>query len=203
MNRKISIRISDSLRNKLSEISEIQKISVSELSRTILEQYFISDDNSKLEDDTNNFKNHQIESEKFVYDVIPYSEFDNKKIDEQDFEDYEKFNHKDIDVVNTFEFLQLITWMFDQRESRLIKLNKNELKSLKNTATRINSSNLLNEDIKDEFNKVVSDLIKEIRNNSSFSSRPNFAYKDQFGFNYPLLTEFIFKENLGANSLTI
>ena len=42
MKHKLTIRISDSLRIKLSEMSETEQVSVSEVARTILENHFSS-----------------------------------------------------------------------------------------------------------------------------------------------------------------
>lgn len=187
MKKKISIRVSDSLSDKLSEISEMKNISVSELSRTILEQHFTSLENSNNEQGSNSLDNHIAESETKVDTLIPY----------------EEFGYDDIDVVRSIEFFQLITWMYDQRDKRLLKFDKVELNELKNTIIKVHSSGIMKQELKDEFNKVFVDLIKEIQSEYSYTYRLNFALEYSDGFNFSLLTTFIFEENLGSKSLTI
>ena len=187
MKKKISIRISDSLSDKLSEISEMKNISVSELSRTILEQHFVSLENSENEGITNHFNNQITESESMVDTLIPNGEFE----------------YNEIDVVHSIEFFKLIIWMHDQRDSRLLKLDKVELVELKNTILKVYFSDLMKQELKDEFNKVFVDLIKEIQSDYSISYRLNFAICYSDGFDFSLLTKFIFKEDLGSKSITI
>ncbi|PQJ82792.1 hypothetical protein [Polaribacter glomeratus] len=187
MKRKISIRISDSLSDKLSEISEMKNISVSELSRTILEQHFAAPENSEKEGVTNHFNNQITESESKVGTLISYGEFEDNNID----------------VVHSIEFFKLIIWMYDQRDTRLLKFGKVELVELKNTILKVYFSDLMLQELKDEFNKVFVDLIKEIQSDYSTTYRLNFAMYYSGGFDFSLLTKFIFKEDLGSKSITI
>lgn len=186
MKGKITIRISDSLRTKLSEKSEAESTSVSEIARTILEQYFISLDSGFNENTTDDFLSQSVEEEKYS--------------DETTF--LEEFDYDDIDIVYTTEFLQLVLWMFDQRESRLLKLDKIALEEFKNTILKIHSSSIMEQSLKDEFNKVFVDLIKELKSSYPFSCRTDFAMVYRDGFNYELLNKFIFNENLGTISIT-
>lgn len=185
MKEKISIRISDSLRDKLSEMSESEGISVSELARTILEQYFTNLEN-KFDEETND--NNQPILEEYRIDETPYKE---------------EFNYEETDIVNTVEFLQLVTWMFDQKESRLLKFEKTILEKFKNTIIKVHSSTKMKQELKNEFNKVFINLIKELNSSYPFSYRPDFAMLYGNGFNFKLLNQFIFDENLGTISVTL
>lgn len=180
MNGKISIRISDSLRQKLSEISEMKNISVSEMSRTILEEYFESYE-TKSHDCTNDSS-----------DKIP-TIFENTQ--------HEIFVEKPTesikDIATSVEFFQLATWIYDQRASRLLTLDKNQLINFQNTIIKIHSSSIINEDFKNEFNKVFNDLLKIAKVSEIFIHRPDFAIAYSSGFNYQMLTDFIFKEYCG------
>ncbi|MHB0756766.1 ribbon-helix-helix domain-containing protein [Polaribacter sp. M15] len=184
MNGKISIRISDSLKDKLSEMSEIEGVSISEVSRTILEQYFTNLENNIVLEANNN----QPEQEGYHLDETSY-------IDE--------FDYEEPDIVYTVEFLQLVTWMFDQKESRLLEFDKTILEQFKNTIIKVHSSTRMKQELKNEFNKVFVDLIKEL--NSSYPSfyRLNFAYQSSDAFDFELLNQFIFDENLGTISITL
>tara|TARA_R110002072_G_scaffold37715_18_gene109965 strand:- start:6353 stop:6922 length:570 start_codon:yes stop_codon:yes gene_type:complete len=180
MKGKITIRISDSLRERLSEVAELNEVSVSELSRTILEQYFNSEEEEYDDDINENFEDQSMEDE---------VHFENKHF-------YDEIDYEDEDIVHSVAFFQLVTWVFDQRDSRLIKLDKNELKKFKDTIIEIYSSSIIKQELKDEFNKVFVDLIKEINSSYPFSYRPDFAFRNYKGFKYSLLTDFIFKDNL-------
>lgn len=184
MKGKMTIRISDSLRDRLSEKSEREEVSVSELSRTILEKYFISLDN---ENTNNGFHNQPKEKNNYINETAP--------LEEPDFED--------IDIVHTVEFLQLVVWMFDQKESRILKFDITALDKFKNTIIKIYSSSIMEQNLKDEFNKVFIDLIKELNSNYPFNSRPDFAYNDSGSFKFSLLTKFIFEESLSQKEITL
>lgn len=185
MNGKISIRISDSLRQKLSEISEMKNISVSEMSRTILEEYFesyetISHDFKNDSSDKILAKDENIKQEIFV----------------------EKTTQTIKDFANSVEFFQLVTWIYDQRASRLLSFDKNQFVDFQNTIIKIHSSSFIKEDLKNEFNKVFNDLIKIARNPMLNNERPDFAVSYKTDFNYKMLTDFIFIENCNNFSTT-
>lgn len=180
MNKKISIRISDSLNDKLSEVSEMENISVSELSRKILEDYFTST-NDEVEED--------------------FQEIEEETSFEEDF--YEDYEEENFDIVNEVEFWQLVLWIYDQKGERMFKFHKEELKKFKQTIIKIHSSTVIPYELKDEFNKVFVELIKEIESSYPFSSRPDFAFASYNGFNFPLLTEFIFNNGSKSTSITI
>ena len=189
MKDKISIRISDSLRDRLSEMSETEGISVSELARTILEQYFDSLDNENDGTADDYFHNQQSEEKDHIDETPPIEE--------------SYYDDKDIDIVNTVEFLQLVVWMFDQKESRILKFDKTALEKLKNTIIRIYSSTKMLQELKNEFDKVFIDLIKELDSNYPFNYRPVFASKGSDSFNFSLLTQFIFEDNLSKKVITL
>jgi predicted transcriptional regulator len=187
MKGKVSIRISDNLRDKLSETAELKGVSVSELSRTILEQYF--EDNNTL---------NQEEITEDIFDANTSHE----EINENNFSS-EKLINQDIDIVNSLDFFQLVIWMYDQRGSRILRLDKVEFEKFKNTIIKIHISSSVKDELKNEFNKVFVYLIKEINKNYSLSYRPDFAYGSYTGFDYSLLTEFIFKDRMGSYLITI
>lgn len=187
MKGKITLRISDSLRNKLSEMSEIENVSISELARTILEQHFDSLENE--------------------YDEATYDDFHNQQTEEKDYTSkppyLDDFDNEEPDIVNTVEFLQLVTWMFDQKESRLLKFDKVTLEKFKNTILRLHSSNKMQQELKNEFDKVFVDLIKELNSSYQFNYRLDFALGYGDCFNFKLLNQFIFEENLGTISVPL
>jgi hypothetical protein len=187
MNEKITIRVPDSLRDRLSEKSEMEGVSVSEIARTILGQYFISLDNQYDENTNDDFHNQPTEDDNYIDETTPLEESD----------------YEDKDIVNTVEFLQLVVWMFDQKESRVLKFDKTRLEKFKNTIIKIHSSSIMRQNLKDEFNKVFIDLIKELNSNYPFNSHPDFAYNDSGSFNFSLLTQFIFEENLSKKVITL
>lgn len=187
MKGKMTIRMSDSLRDRLSEKSEVEGISVSESARTILEQYFIAIDNGENETKIDDFQNQQREEKEYIGET-PY---------------FDEFDYEETDIVNTVEFLQLVTWMFDQKESRLLKFNKIELEKFQNTILKVHSSTRIKQELKNEFNKVFVDLIKELNSSYQFSCRPDFAMLYGGGFNFELLNQFIFEENLGTISVKL
>jgi hypothetical protein len=187
MKEKISIRISDNLKDRLSEMSELNKVSVSELSRTILEDYFTNADNEHQKDTLEKYQSP-------TKDVENY--FDEKPL-------YDELDYENDDIVYSVEFLQLVVWIYDQKGSRKIKITNKEIELFKKTIIKIHSSLIVKQKLKDEFNKVFVDLIKESTSSYPFYYTPEFAYRDVKGFNFTLLTEFIFKEDLGQISITI
>lgn len=181
MKHKITIRISDSLRTKLSEKSETEKVSVSEVARTILENYF----------STNTSPEGQLfikEPEQTIQKIDLINEIDNKP---------EK------DIAFSREFYQLLIWMYDQKDSRELKLSKVELDSFKNTINKIQFSSFLPNELKKEFDKVYVDLVGMINSAYKWKSTPDFAYGLRLGgFNYKMLNQFLFPEIITIELLT-
>lgn len=185
MKGKISIRVSDSLRDKLSEMAESEKVSVSEVSRTILENYFSSNTSLKNASHMQSFQEQPID-EKFI-DVVE-NEVPNQGVN---------------DVAFSKEFFQLVIWIYDQKESRKLKLSNSELETFKNTIIKIHSSSKIPKGLMQEFDKVFVCLVKLINEKYESFMRPEFAYGGDSGFNYDLLKEFIFPEKKTLDLLTL
>lgn len=181
MKSKITIRISDSLRDKLSELSEMEEISVSEVARTILESHFSS--NKPIEK-----KIVFSESEDFLKD---------KSFEECTPND--SINQEYNDSIFSEEFFKLVIWIYDQKESRTLKLSKYEFESFKDYIIKIQLSNEIPKQLKNEFDKVYVDLIKLINKEFPTYLRPNFANGNSSGFNYIMLNEFLFPERIIIN----
>lgn len=185
MKGKITIRISDSLRTKLSEKSEAENTSVSEVARTILENYFSS--NPSLEEQSN-----INETAKTIQEVARVNQIDANT------------NIKEENVAFSREFYQMLIWMYDQKESKELKLSNDELYSFKDTVSKLQFSSGVPSELKKEFDKVYVDLVRIL--NSSYNSNitPDFAYNyGSNSFNFQMLNNFLFPEKVTVNLSTI
>ena len=184
MKGKITIRISDSLRTKLSEKSEAENTSVSEVARNILENNFSS--NSVIER-----QSILKESAQTIQEISKTNQIDNTtNIKEEEEED----------VVFSSEFYQLLIWMYDQKESRELKLSKEELEVFKNTVNKLQFSNVITNELKIEFDKVYVDLVGMLTSAYKSINTPDFAYGySGNSFNYKILNKFLFPERIKVN----
>lgn len=184
MKGKITIRISDSLRTKLSEKSEAENTSVSEVARNILENNFSS--NSVIER-----QSILKESAQTIQEISKTNQIDNTtNIKEEEEED----------VVFSSEFYQLLIWMYDQKESRELKLSKEELEVFKNTVNKLQFSNVITNELKREFDKVYVDLVGMLTSAYKSINTPDFAYGySGNSFNYKILNKFLFPERIKVN----
>ena len=182
MKGKITIRISDSLRTKLSEKSEAENTSVSEVARNILENNFSS--NSVIER-----QSILKESAQTIQEISKTNQIDNTtNIKEEE------------DVVFSSEFYQLLIWMYDQKESRELKLSKEELEVFKNTVNKLQFSNVITNELKREFDKVYVDLVGMLTSAYKSINTPDFAYGySGNSFNYKILNKFLFPERIKVN----
>lgn len=181
MKDKLTIRISDSLKIKLSEKSETEQVSVSEVARTILENYFSTDSSlewqSKIE-----------KSAQTIQEIVIKNPTDTA------------INFKEEDVVFSREFYKLLIWMYDKRESRKLKLSKYELDNFKNTLNKVQVSTEIPIELKREFDKVFVDLVGMLSSDYKFKSTPEFVYSySRNSFNYKMLNEFLFPEKIIIN----
>ena len=182
MKGKITIRISDSLRTKLSEKSEAENTSVSEVARNILENNFSS--NSVIER-----QSILKESAQTIQEISKTNQIDNTtNIKEEE------------DVVFSSEFYQLLIWMYDQKESRELKLSKEKLEVFKNTVNKLQFSNVITNELKREFDKVYVDLVGMLTSAYKSINTPDFAYGySGNSFNYKILNKFLFPERIKVN----
>lgn len=182
MKGKITIRISDSLRTKLSEKSEAENTSVSEVARNILENNFSS--NPVIER-----QSILKESAQTIQEISKTNQIDNTtNIKEEE------------DVVFSSEFYQLLIWMYDQKESRELKLSKEELEVFKNTVNKLQFSNVITNELKREFDKVYVDLVGMLTSAYKSINTPDFAYGySGNSFNYKILNKFLFPERIKVN----
>jgi hypothetical protein len=184
MKDKITIRISASLKEKLAEMSETVKVSVSEIARTILENYFSS--NRSLEEQSN-----INESAKTIQEVARVNQIDATT------------NLKEEDVVFSREFYQLLIWMYDQKESKKLKLSNDELYSFKDTVNKLQFSSEVPSELKKEFDKVYVDLVRMLTSSYNSYITPDFAYNyGSSSFNFKMLNNFLFPENVTVNLST-
>ena len=183
MKGKITIRISDSLRTKLSEKSEAENTSVSEVARNILENNFSS--NSVIER-----QSILKESAQTIQEISKTNQIDNTT----------NIKEEEEDVVFSSEFYQLLIWMYDQKESRELKLSKEELEVFKNTVNKLQFSNVITNELKREFDKVYVDLVGMLTSAYKSINTPDFAYGySGNSFNYKILNKFLFPERIKVN----
>ena len=183
MKGKITIRISDSLRTKLSEKSEAENTSVSEVARNILENNFSS--NPVIER-----QSILKESAQTIQEISKTNQIDNTT----------NIKEEEEDVVFSSEFYQLLIWMYDQKESRELKLSKEELEVFKNTVNKLQFSNVITNELKREFDKVYVDLVGMLTSAYKSINTPDFAYGySGNSFNYKILNKFLFPERIKVN----
>ncbi|AOW20593.1 ribbon-helix-helix domain-containing protein [Urechidicola croceus] len=211
MKSKITIRISDILRDQLNEKAQVEGVSTSELTRSILEEHCNSTERFESENFIENEQEIQEESEVFIENEqeiqVESENFFEKEyyalLDQFEclYEENEEFESSDI--VRSVEFLQLVCWIYYQRSGFKILLSDEKYKKFQNTIIKIHSSKILGGELKNEFNKVFADLVGVEGNFFHQNSQLNFSKGILPKFNYSLLNNFIFKKNCGIIKVNI
>jgi len=199
MKNKITIRISDDLRDQLDELAISEGVSTSEFARTILDEYCSSISSDEFEENVEDEQEIEVE----VQPVIDYEMEYNAVKDELDklYEENEELVNKDI--VYSVEFLQLVCWIYYQRSAIIMSLPAEQYKEFQSTIIKIHSSKILSMELKNEFNKVFADLVKVEGNMFLRSSQLDFSKGIFPNFKYALLSDFIFKNNCGIVNINL
>lgn len=201
MKKKMTIRISEDLRDQLDENASLKGISTSELARTILEEYCNSgfeDDNDEIIEDNQDVKSGELFEIDYEYEY-------NLAKDQLELleEEIEELSNNNKDIVDEIEFLQLVCWIYYQRSGHSLIVGKKEFEKFKATIIKINSSERIETRLKDEFNKVFADIVKVENNWLAYHRQMNFASGTFPNFNYNVLDDFIFKNNLGIRIINL
>ncbi|WP_372744424.1 CopG family transcriptional regulator [Lutibacter sp.] len=193
MTTTINLRISSELRNKLDELAEEKNVSTSEVTRLILENYF----ENELDFEEEIYNSVQDPENLYVEDNEGYFE-----------QKYNELLNKELEIkpslIHSLEFLQLVSWIFDQKALPIQSYSKKQRENFRDTIIQINGNPIFSQDLKKEFNKVLADLIK-VEDSFLYGSRQlDFAKKAFFnGFNYRILKEFLFENNCELIKKTI
>jgi predicted DNA binding CopG/RHH family protein len=197
MNNKITIRISDELRGLLDEKALLEGISTSELARTILDEYCNKEDQTENEDVklyepeiTVDYKEEYFSIKEELDDLY-----------EEEFANSEEMQN--LDVVYSIKFLQLVCWIYYQRSGVGITATKQEYESFKKTLIKIHSSSMIDENLKNEFDKVFADIVTFGNKFLVDQRQLKFAEGIFPNFAYNLLDDFIFKKNCGIKAFII
>lgn len=169
----LNFRVSEDLKDLIDSSAEQQDLSSSKLVRQILEDHFF-----------------QSEEKKDEITLAEEEEYDNINFFEE--EDY--FEEKE-NVIYSLRFLQLISWVYNQRSNIGMGLENYRYEEFKATILKLNNVDQIDKELKDEFNKILAEIIQ--KKGSVFYK---FKFTKFFGFeafNYRKLNEFIF------NNLTI
>ncbi|WP_111709132.1 ribbon-helix-helix protein, CopG family [Lutibacter citreus] len=213
MKNKITIRIPDDLRDQLDEKAQAEGISTSELTRSILEEFCnpkndyqeedidvddqelneINENEIDYEEECNTVKNELYELEN-KYELL---KTENKKL-EVVCEDLKK-----TDVVFSVDFLKLVCWIYYQRSASTIQLSNEQYMNFQETIINIHSSEKINSNLKNEFKKVLADLIKVQQNIFLKYNQLDFSKGNFPNFNYSTLNYFIFNKNCGVKNVTL
>lgn len=193
MKNKITIRITGDLRDQLDKLAQLEDVSTSELTRTILYDYCNSEDTFESE----KVVEYEPQIEEIIHPKIDFEEeYNTVKYElEQLYKKNVELENKDI--VYSVEFLQLVSWVYYQRSATMILLRNEKYKEFQNTIIKMHSSKILSLALKEEFNKVFADLVKVEGNFFLQNSQLDFSKGIYPNFNYSLLTDFIFKNNCG------
>jgi len=197
MKNKITIRISDDLRDQIDKMAQLEDVSTSELTRTILYDYC----NSENVFEGEKFVENEPQNDEVIQSIIDYEEEYYYVICE--LERLYKENEEYADVVYSVEFLQLVSWVYYQRSAEIIVLLDEEYKGFQNTIIKIHSSKILSLALKNEFNKVFADLVKVDDDIFLKNSQLDFSKGMSPKFNYSLLSDFIFKNNCGVRNINL
>jgi len=199
MKNKITIRISDDLRDQLGELAQSEGVSTSEFTRSILENYC----NSEINYDNENFVENEQQIEEAPELEIDYEEEYNAV--KQELEQLNKENKEleNTDIVYSAEFLKLVCWIYHQRSTTIISLPDVQYKEFQNTIVKIHSSKIISQELINEFNKVFADLVKVEGNMFLNHGQLGFSKGLFPKFNYSLLNDFIFKKNCGVNTVNL
>jgi len=197
MKNKITIRISDDLRDQIDKMAQLEDVSTSELTRTILYDYC----NSENVFEGEKFVENEPQNDEVIQSIIDYEEEYYYVICE--LERLYKENEEYADVVYSVEFLQLVSWVYYQRSAKMILLSDEKYKEFQNTIIKIHSSKILSLALKNEFNKVFADLVKVDDDIFLKNSQLDFSKGMSPKFNYSLLSDFIFKNNCGVRNINL
>jgi len=218
MNTKITIRISDDLRDQLDVNAKFEEVSTSELARKILEEYcFVNDNEGILESRIEEEQEPEIDFEEkynklcFEIEELENIHFEKCDVLKEDIENlkqdninlqelYDNLLNEKKDVVFSVEFLQLVCWIYIQRFGEGDHVTKEEYQKLKNTLIKLQLTEKVNKELKDSFNIVFANIIDVEGNWFVNHKQLNFAKGNYPKFNYSLLNRFIFKEDCGLKS---
>ena len=213
MKNKITIRISDDLRDQLNEKAQLEGISTSELARTILDEFC-----NPLND---------YDGEDIVEDNLQFNEVDENEIDKEEeynstknelheledkfeilkieYEGLEKICEEleNPDIIYSIEFLQLVCWVYYQRSGSIIQLSREQCINLQETIINANSSEYISTDLKNELKKVLANLVNAQDNWLLRNSQLDFSKGIFPNFKYSLLNDFIFNKNCGTKTVNI
>lgn len=149
--------------------SVIQNVRISQDLRNKLEKLSIQKD---------------VSTSDIIRDILN-NHFDYLENEESDYEDEDYLYHSN-------QFLFLVTWMFDKITCCYDGLSELELASLKNTVINVIKEQSFPNDLKQEFEKVLVDLVPYITEYHSDNNCFKFCKSHHSGsFDYSLLINYI------------
>lgn len=177
----INLRISVDLKDQLDELASEKNISTSEITRSILENYFY---------DLNSYEEEQFQDEDLEEEI----QINNN----ESFEEEES-------LINSVEFLKLIAWIFYHNSNEYIFLEKKDYQQFMDTILHINlHKKKFDEKLIKEFYKIFRDLTLAEENGFLTTTKLDFAntYSHK-RFDFKMLMKFIMEQSPNSLKITI
>lgn len=125
-----------------------------------------------------------VSTSEIIRDILN-NHFDYSENEESDYEDEDYLYHSN-------QFLFLVTWLFEKRTCCYDGLFERDLLSLKNTVINVIKEQSFPSDLKLEFEKVLIDLVRYIKDYHSENNYFRFCRPDSSSpFDYDILINYI------------
>ena len=155
----ITLRVSDQLKSQLEDLGNEQEKSISEITRSIIEDFFNSSDNLK-----------RSESNYFDIDSLPPD-----------------------DLLRTFEFTELIFWIYDKRVNPEINETNEFYVQHIDLIEKLTHHPFFGTESLKELNKVSNELKEYLA--GKYNEEPGFSFSikgNRYSFNYELFSIFFY-----------